>query len=510
MSNNTILIKRRLPDSPLGTQIPTLSNGELGFNEVNSVLYYGASAGTLSIGGSGAFVDRVTDQTISGNKTFFGNVSATGPVTIDLSTAVNTTSSFVVENAGKLEKRFLDLSVVPQFTFTKNLTVSMDPAKSFGRYRNLDIIESIGKTVPQVLEMVVVEPIPPGIFLTVTSSLIPFNQTEGITNILTFNHNISSLGQQTQTARFEWRRGTSPATPWVELSSTLQRFGTLTHVITSDPFDINVFSYRYIVADTLNASATATASRSFQPYAPPSVSYTSPAANTRRDKGDITTTVTGTITRNSPNVPLSAIQLQRNVDNTGWTNVGPVTGFNTNVANYAFSHTDNSASINASSIIYRLSSSDAFQGNILSNSNTVQLLHRNVILYSSNTSITLADIYNAPLTSHTNSTQPSAVLLDENFTTRTINGVTAGFDSTGNKRYAYYCYGPSTGGNLVAITQLPNTPILDSFITLPGITPVSPTIISGVHPTNGANVSYKIYKTNSPGALTDVNLKFDR
>ena len=68
---NTIQIKRRLQGS-LNTGIPTLSGGELAYNEKTDELYYGGEFGTLTIAGSGAFVDRATAQTISGDKTFSG------------------------------------------------------------------------------------------------------------------------------------------------------------------------------------------------------------------------------------------------------------------------------------------------------------------------------------------------------------------------------------------------------------------------------------------------------
>ena len=68
---NTIQIKRRLPDSILGAGAPaTLAGGELAFNEVDTTLYYGSSAGVIPIAGSGAFVDKTSNQTIGGNKTF--------------------------------------------------------------------------------------------------------------------------------------------------------------------------------------------------------------------------------------------------------------------------------------------------------------------------------------------------------------------------------------------------------------------------------------------------------
>ena len=76
MAFNTLLIKRRLPTPGALAGAPAaLSGGELAFNEVDSTLYYGASAGIIPIAGSGAFVDRTSNQTIAGNKTFSGLVT---------------------------------------------------------------------------------------------------------------------------------------------------------------------------------------------------------------------------------------------------------------------------------------------------------------------------------------------------------------------------------------------------------------------------------------------------
>lgn len=64
---NILLIKRRLPDSLLGTTLPVLSGGELAYNEVNNVLYYGASAGVVDIGGPGAYSRLTLTNAISSN-----------------------------------------------------------------------------------------------------------------------------------------------------------------------------------------------------------------------------------------------------------------------------------------------------------------------------------------------------------------------------------------------------------------------------------------------------------
>ena len=88
---NTLLIKRRLPDSILGAGAPaSLSGGELAFNEVDSTLYYGASAGILPIAGPGAFVSRTLAQDVSGQKTFIANTIFNN--TVSMSSTLNVLS----------------------------------------------------------------------------------------------------------------------------------------------------------------------------------------------------------------------------------------------------------------------------------------------------------------------------------------------------------------------------------------------------------------------------------
>lgn len=135
---NTILIKRRLPDSPLNT-LPSLSGGEIGYNEKTSTLFYGASGlGSIPIAGAGAFVDRTTSQTIEGDKTFSGlttlsSVTVSSNSTLDLGgniltnigTPVNDTDAstklYVDDLAGSIAQNFVDI--------TNNQTISGE--KSF-------------------------------------------------------------------------------------------------------------------------------------------------------------------------------------------------------------------------------------------------------------------------------------------------------------------------------------------------------------------------------------------
>lgn len=80
--SNTIRIKRRASGGGAGAP-SSLQNAELAFNEQTGILYYGSGTGgaggsattILAIGGSGAFMDLSTNQTVGGIKTFTSTIS---------------------------------------------------------------------------------------------------------------------------------------------------------------------------------------------------------------------------------------------------------------------------------------------------------------------------------------------------------------------------------------------------------------------------------------------------
>lgn len=78
---NEVRIKRR--SSGAAGAPATLKNAELAFNEVDDTLYYGKGTGGVggsattieAIAGKGAYVDKTSDQTIDGTKTFLDTIS---------------------------------------------------------------------------------------------------------------------------------------------------------------------------------------------------------------------------------------------------------------------------------------------------------------------------------------------------------------------------------------------------------------------------------------------------
>lgn len=82
---NTIRIRRRTGTGAAGAP-SSLKNAELAYNEADDTLYYGKGAdgngdatSIPAIAGSGAYVTKGTEQTISGNKTFSGTISVATP-----------------------------------------------------------------------------------------------------------------------------------------------------------------------------------------------------------------------------------------------------------------------------------------------------------------------------------------------------------------------------------------------------------------------------------------------
>ena len=97
--SNTLRIKRRAVGSAAGAP-STLANAELAYNEQDDTLYYGKGAGgtggsattVLAIGGPGVYVDKTTEQTVAGVKTFSSSPVVPTAATSDSSTKAASTA----------------------------------------------------------------------------------------------------------------------------------------------------------------------------------------------------------------------------------------------------------------------------------------------------------------------------------------------------------------------------------------------------------------------------------
>lgn len=102
---NTVRIKRRAAGGAAGAPA-SLANSELAFNEQDDTLYYGKGTGGAggtattveAIAGRGAFVDKTTDQTVAGVKTFSSSPVVPTPATSDSSTKAASTAFVKAQN----------------------------------------------------------------------------------------------------------------------------------------------------------------------------------------------------------------------------------------------------------------------------------------------------------------------------------------------------------------------------------------------------------------------------
>jgi hypothetical protein len=277
----------------------------------------------------------------------------------------NFSSDFTVATSGTSGE-----VVINAFRFPSNLTVSLSGGKTFGKYVSGDTIPASGKTPAEVIQLALVEAIAPTVSLT-SSTVVQFNQT-AISNVLNFSYVINSLGAAVSSVLLEWRRG--GAGTWTSLS-TNTALTTLTHSLTDTSFNAAVFNYRYTVTDNQGATTTATLNITPVAYVAPSISLsvvatsaTSPETNSTREIGNISTVLSGSITRNSPLINLTNYTLQYSANGGAWTDItgsisvpiGPGTTSLTTV-------THNNALLNAStSIAYRVKVIDIYQTSLSS------------------------------------------------------------------------------------------------------------------------------------------------
>jgi hypothetical protein len=366
------------------------------------------------------------------------------------------------------------------FIFTGDLNVSLQSNKTFGRYSNGDTIPASGKTTPEVLKLALIEPIPPTVSLT-SNSTVSFNQTS-INNILSASNTINSLNASIKSGYIEYKRGSNG--DWTKITqNTTPAFG-FSHTLTDTSFNSNPFNYRYTVEDTAGGITTGNVlSITPSSYVSPTISNVSVGSDA--ELGNISTTLSATINRNSTNVNLTSYQLQYqsiiNGVTSAWTNIGTSTSISGPSAAISRPHNDTNL-VNASSISYRVQITDTYQTTTL-NLGTRLFSYKNYFGYSTNTTLTLAQIQ-----ALTNSTL-------SNSKTRTISSVTA---PDGN--YTYYCY-PASEGNLTSVILDGASQVLTSFTKLPAN-------IAGTN-TNGASVTYIVYKSNSTKAFTNMSLAFN-
>ena len=250
-----------------------------------------------------------------------------------------------------------------QFTYATDLVVSLSNGKTFGRFVNGDVIPAAGKTPAEVIQMAIAEALAPTVSLT-SSTSIAFNQT-AISNVLNFSYTINSYGASVATAVLEWRRNNTGT--WTTLTNVTSAT-TYTHTVTDSNYNTQPFDYRYTVVDTSNGTANATKDITPASYVAPSVSLTvagtsiaTPESNAIREHGNVSSNISGSVSRNSANVALTSYQLQYQSNGGSWVDIGTAVSIGPGTTSIT-PITHNESSLKTSSTIgYRVKVIDAYQ-----------------------------------------------------------------------------------------------------------------------------------------------------
>lgn len=244
------------------------------------------------------------------------------------------------------------LELINSGIFNNDLIVSLSNGKTFGKYSSGDVIPASGKTPTQVIQMAIVEPIAPTTSFS-SSSTVGFNQTN-INNILNFSYTINSLGASVSSVVLEWRRNNTGS--WTTLSTSQSTPSSFTHTMTDTNFNTQVFNYRYTVTDTVGGTTQKTLNITPSAYVNPSISLTvaavsatSPETNSNRERGNVNSNLSGSVTRNSPNVNLVNYTLQFQINGGSWSDIG--SAVNIGPGNSSISSTNHNPTAFASTAI---------------------------------------------------------------------------------------------------------------------------------------------------------------
>jgi hypothetical protein len=265
------------------------------------------------------------------------------------------------------------IAALPGTNFTSNIPVILSGGKTLGRYANGSTIPSNGLTAQQVITLLAQEPVAPTVSLSTTTGTRAFNQTT-ISNVLNFSYTINTYGASVGSVSLQWARvgaspqGTGGATSWVEIANSTS-LTTFTHNISQGDtaFNTNSFYYRYIVTDsnglsTTSSTVTILTSAYSAPtitFSAPAVSKTSPETDTTREWGNTPSTLQGSCSRNSVNVPISAYQYSVSVNGGAYSNIGSSTSLSASGGSFTTT-SDTQATSTTTSITYRVQVTDSY------------------------------------------------------------------------------------------------------------------------------------------------------
>lgn len=371
--------------------------------------------------------------------------------------------------------------------FTEDITVSIDPGKTFGRYENGDTIPATGLTPKEVIILACFEGKTPTVNLSSSGNDVAFGES-GKTVNLNFSYTINTLNATVASVLLEWRRGNTGS--WTTLVTNTGAT-SFTHNVddSANRFNTAVINYRYTVVDSEGITGVTTHNVTPQAYAAPTITstlngtVTAPETQTNREKGNVDSLINGSITSNRSLVNITDWTLERRYDGGSWTVLSSGSSLSTLSVSIP-SYDDNTLSTSVNSIDYRITYIDEYTSGT-GGAKSISFGFFNYAGVDTNTSLLSAQII---------------ALNNEQFATSTSRTHTY---TTTASEYAYYAY-PATYPDVNTITMLDNG--MGSPITITGAFQKLSNV--GVTNSYGVSQNYKVYRSNAPGAFSSDIVTF--
>jgi hypothetical protein len=261
---------------------------------------------------------------------------------------------------------------VAEYVFPTDLSVSLKSGRTFGRFASGELIPATGKTPAEVILLAISEPIDPTVNLNTSNILTSaFNTTGFVATVVNADYQINSAGASVSSVTLQYKIG---AGSWTTLTTSTDNPLVYNHVFEATPFFTNTINYRYIVTDSQGASTTSTDDIIPQAYLAPTKTLTlvrtnpggiTGETNTKREKGNVSSTLSGAIVRQRVNVPITSYSVQYSTNNSTWTDVPGLSSISVsgNPASINIPSTvHNDATLKSySTLYYRISVTDEYQ-----------------------------------------------------------------------------------------------------------------------------------------------------
>ena len=311
---------------------------------------------------------------------------------------------------------------VSSYVFPSDLTVSLTGGRTFGRYATGETIPAAGKTPAEVILLAIAQPISPTVATPTATNILTsvWNTTGSVNTSLTGSYTINTLGASVASARLEFRSGSSGA--WSILTTSTSTPLLLDHTFTVGTNFTSTLNYSHIVVDSAGAVATGSVTLTPQTYTSPTIGAITLArttlggitgeSNTTRERGNTVSAITGTITRQRTNAPLSSYAVQYRVNSAGgYTGVPGLSGsIPAASSSFTFTGLHNEAALLTSvtsALDYIVSVVDTWQtSSVTPSSNTISFL--SAIFYGTGSAAptTSADVRSLPNKVFTTTTNP--------------------------------------------------------------------------------------------------------